>query len=328
MHFHDLAEKTLASISKKDKPIKLSSLVANIAKIKYEELDTFLPIFDNATILNSPVLGWFPIHYAAQNSDYRVLQAIYDLYEKNNISPTQLTKKGKNGFPEGCNCMNIAINNISHMCFLHMKNINPEPIVIFNRGIKHNYEMPHQDNLLTYCLINRYDISDYLSLFFGNEYENRNQVINACENNIHFFFKDLGDESFICSLPYEVVSNLDRNFDKENNIKPELKNDDMLAFLLLPLKCAFELYPRDMSMIDSCFRAVNQMDFIKEVIATGVHLKKTQARLSEIRSFEPPYNDKFKHVVAFLNEVESTVSYHHLNNTLDVGTTKTKRTKI
>jgi hypothetical protein len=205
----------------------LSSLVSNLEKVKFNELVLLAHHFDSKTVLDTPVKGWKPLHYACMNSDPRVINFICELMVKHhvNLDLSILQTKKCNMIGSGAldiACVNKNISNAIVLCSYDSKGIDLQQWglrLLKGAYYKHdeqkkskttqpspepqNFSFPHPDNLLTRAMLHQ-KLPDFLK-FFDNY--NLNEEISELKDNLKSLFKHFFSEKYFLQYSHGFKNN-------------------------------------------------------------------------------------------------------------------------
>lgn len=188
--------------TKKDKK-NYTTLIVNLQSLTYFELNQIYSVLDNKNYLSQQVRDWHPIHYAALNSDFRVLDAIIELYKKHHLNLDILTQSNKNSIPENSNAMDIAYikESFSNIITLYKHNLLPN--FLFKKGIvglTNRYDdikeedisilmqLPHINNIITPILYYNHDCQHLLEHFLSIDFEEKETLILEFKENLDYFY--------------------------------------------------------------------------------------------------------------------------------------------
>lgn len=189
--------------TKKDKK-NYTTLVVNLQSVTYFELNQLYPILDDKIYLSQLVRDWYPIHYAALNSDFRILDTIIKLYKKHDLNLDIVTQSNKNSIPANSNAMDIAYikENFSNIITLYKHNILPD--FLFKKGIiglTNRYDndineddittlmqLPHINNIITPILYYNCDCHSLLEHFFSIDFEEKEAFVAEFKENLDYFY--------------------------------------------------------------------------------------------------------------------------------------------
>lgn len=198
MKLIDILPPTPKATKRKD-----ASLIINLKKIKYEELQSISFVLDDSLVLSTAVKGWYPIHYASLNSDYRVLEMLIDLYNKHQVDLNQRTTTYKESIPENATAMDaVYIKSEYHFNFLTLYKHHLKPEYLYENGSiyslndRYRYSssqdkefirpcsLPYPDNLITPAFYSHEYNTKLISFFLHEKYDEKKQLLLELKDNL------------------------------------------------------------------------------------------------------------------------------------------------
>lgn len=349
--FDIITKKTTKKKAKNnDTPI---SLIRNLEKIKFHELNLLIDSLDNLDILTQPVGGWLAIHYATLNSDYRVLQKFCDLYIKHNLSLDYHITENKNGCPIGFSSLDICVEKgqLSQYIILQklgateltdISQIFLTPNFNYKKDKLENFIVPYPDNIIfRFFTTNKID----LSFFFKNDYSGKNVLIENFILNLKaatVYFNDNVDWKFSNSYFSHLdkfAENLYESYKKES-FSIELLNQ----VFFYPLKfCIDKIYEQDFKSLDKFDETkhvkvflnfiglkMGDFDINKSILYDILTKELLESILDCTKKFNimKPYLKTNKNVTSFFEALEPFCFHEKLDNLIENKIEIKKKKKI
>lgn len=236
--------------TKKDKK-NYTTLIVNLQSFTYFEFKKIYPLIDDKIYLYQQVRDWYPIHYAALNSDHRILESIINLYKKYNISLDVLTQSNKNNIPEGSNALDISYikENFSNIITLYKYNVLPEysfkkgiiGLISRSEDIKNNdivtyMNLPYKNNIITPILYYNYDCNYLLKEFFSIDFEEKELFIEQFKINLDYLY----DTAFKLQ-DNKIIDALNRKLEYiGERYKEQQQRNHIIDILFIPFYKSFD----------------------------------------------------------------------------------------
>lgn len=279
MKLYDLIESEIP-VKKQD----FSSLIKNLSKIKFDELNQILHLFDNVDILKHTYLKWHPIHYAAMNKDFRVLKTFLQLHHKHHISTDVFTTSSKEGIPECATVLDISFYNKSV----------PHAVIAKEYGVKSKI---WQNNMLNVI------------------FQGMNQDYLVRQSNTQEIFEKLTQELISVDKTFVYPDNLltpflftKRNFIQELDFIDKREFDEkeqILSEFKINLQTLFTF---------TIHYAPEYFDFIsKRIITTGEELARSKEHQHLLENYLDIFTLPFFQKIEFLSLRPESIDYNYSN---------------